>query len=152
MSVRDLTLGVVASLGLVTLGPAGGVAQGLQHFAVLSGGNEVSATGQAAAGDPDGSGAAALTIDDTGQVCVSLLVTKLDTPTAAHIHRNTAGVNGPIVVTLTAPSTGNPGNSSTCVTGLAPALVTLLRKKPNHFYINVHTIAFPDGALRGQLF
>lgn len=139
-------------IGLTATMATGASAQGLQHFAVLTGGNVVSATGKAAAGDPDGSGAAAVTIDDTGQVCVSLMVVKLDPSTTAAIRQGTAGVNGGIIIALTPPSGGNPGNSNTCTRTIAPSRLALLREKPNHFYIEIRSTAFPAGALRGQMF
>lgn len=126
-------------------------AQGIQHFAVMNGGNEVSAAGAASAGDPDGSGAASITVTGT-RVCFSLLVELIGTPTAAHIHEAEAGTNGPIVIPLLAPATGNPGTRAGCISGLGAALVTRLRNNPNLFYVNVHTGAFPAGAIRGQLF
>jgi hypothetical protein len=152
MNLSHSSLGIVAIAGLTLAGtPAS--AQGLQHFAVLSGGNEVNAAGKANAGDPNGSGAVALSLDRAGtRLCVTMVVQLLDTPTMAHIHARTAGVNGPIAVTLTPPNAGNPGSSTTCVTGLAAALTSHIREKPGDFYVNVHTTAFPAGAIRGQLF
>src|SRR6476620_3165590 len=67
------------------------------HFAVLSGGKVVSAGGDAAAGDPDGLGSASLVIDDSGRVCVDVLVSKLDTPTAAEIRMGWAGKTGAVL-------------------------------------------------------
>jgi hypothetical protein len=127
-------------------------AQGIQHFAVLKGGNEVSPGGQAAAGDLDGSGTATVISPAAGQICFSITVQRIGNPTAAHIHRAEAGQNGPIVVNLVAPSTGNPGTSSGCVSGIAAGLVTDIRNRPSQFYVNVHNAAFPLGAVRGQLF
>jgi hypothetical protein len=129
-------------------------AQGTQLFAVLLGGNEVSAGGQAAAGDLNGYGAAALIFANPGQLCYSMLVHGIDRPTAAHIHRGFAGQNGGIVVTLlppVLPSNGNPGTRAACVP-VAASLLNTIRFTPSGFYINVHTGQFPNGALRGQLF
>ena len=120
-------------------------------FAVLLGGNEVSATGEANAGDADGRGSATVLIDGT-TLCFGLVVDGIGTPTAAHIHRNVAGLNGPIVVPLTHPDTGDPGASSGCVPGLDRTLLTQIQSRPSAFYVNVHTGVFPDGAVRGQLF
>lgn len=145
---------LVAGAGIVLMmcATTDASAQGLQHFAVLTGGSVVSAAGMAAAGDPDGSGAAAVTIDDTGQVCVSLMVVKLGTSTTAAIRQGTAGVRGGIIIALTPPIGGNPGNSNTCTRTIVPSRLALLREKPNHFYIEIRTTEFPNGALRGQMF
>jgi hypothetical protein len=120
-------------------------------FAVLLGGNEVSPEGEANAGDPDGVGSATVLIDGT-TVCFGITVNNLDEPTAAHIHRGVAGVNGPIVVPFTPPAGGNPGASGDCVPEVDPEVVREIRANPGGFYVNVHTEQFPAGAVRGQLF
>ena len=120
-------------------------------FAVLLGGNEVSDAGQANVGDPDGVGSATVLVDGT-TLCFGITVTNLDAPTAAHIHQERAGVNGPIVVPLTAPTAGAPGASSGCIPDVAPDLVEEIFTHPEEFYVNVHTQTFPAGAIRGQLF
>jgi hypothetical protein len=71
---------------------------------------------------------------------------------AAHIHNAPAGRNGPIVVPLTPPAQGNPGNASGCIANLDPALLAAIEQNPAAFYVNVHTAALPEGAVRGQLF
>jgi CHRD domain len=123
-------------------------------FAVLLGGNEVSDEGDASVGDPDGRGSATVLINQgQGSLCFGITVSGLSTPPqAAHIHRAVAGVNGDIVVGLTAPTTGNPGSASGCITGVAPALLKAIKLTPSAFYVNVHTTDFPAGAVRGQLF
>ena len=123
-----------------------------QLFAILNGGNEIDpTTGVANAGDPDGSGMAAVLIRDTDPtLCYAILVTGIDTPMAAHIHEGAAGVNGPVVVPLTPPETGNPGESEECISADA-AVLTRIRQNPAGFYVNVHDAAFPNGAIRGQL-
>lgn len=126
-----------------------------QLFAILNGGNEIDpTTGVANAGDPDGSGMAAVLIRDTDPtLCYAILVTGIDTPTAAHIHEAAAGTNGDIVVDLDPPLlTGDSGQSSGCVTPADATMVDRIRKNPLGFYVNVHNDTCPTGAVRGQLF
>jgi hypothetical protein len=120
-------------------------------FAQLSGRNEISmTTGERGAGDPDGFGSASFTFDGD-QVCFGITVANLDAPVMAHIHRGTKNENGPIVVPLTPPATGgDPGASSGCV-AIAADLAAEIQANPRGFYANVHTAAFPAGAVRGQL-
>jgi CHRD domain len=147
MTLHRVPAGFAALGGLLVLGAAATAsAQDAQLFAVLSGGNEVSASGQAAAGDPDGTGSATVNVVAADQLCFAILVNNIDPPTFAHIHQGRAGVNGPIVVNL------SPPNSAGCVPGLDPALVEGIRRTPSEFYVNVHTGPFPAGAVRGQLF
>ena len=119
-------------------------------FTVLVGRNEVDDNGRRGAGDPDGRGSFTATVDGD-QLCFGITVTNLDDPVAAHIHKGRPNQNGPILVTLTAPSTGDPGASSGCTT-VDPDLSRAILKNPHKYYVNVHTAAFPNGAARGQLF
>lgn len=122
-------------------------------FAVLSGGNEVDSNGVAAAGDPDGRGSATVIVEPArGMLCFGITVSGIGTPLAAHIHRATAGKNGDVVIALTAPSGGNPGASSGCVSGVPAALLNAIAAGPAGFYVNVHTQDLQGGAIRGQLF
>lgn len=114
-------------------------------FAVLLGENEIPA------GDPDGRGAANVIIHQGEQLCFGLSVTGIGDPTAAHIHRGGKHEVGGVVVTLTPPSTGDPGASAACVP-IGADLAAEILDKPHEFYVNVHNVAFPGGALRGQLF
>ncbi len=137
----------------LAFGQTVGLPAGDPLFAVLAGGNEVSPNGQAAAGDPDGRGSATVILHPTTRtLCYATLVAGIDTPVAAHIHNAPAGRNGPIVVPLTPPAQGNPGNASGCIANLDPALLAAIEQNPGAFYVNVHTAAFPEGAVRGQLF
>jgi hypothetical protein len=122
-------------------------------FAVLLGGNEVNSDGAAGAGDTNGSGNAAILLDaNRGLLCFSINVSAIGTPVAAHIHRQVAGVNGDIVIGLTAPNAGNPGSSSGCITGVNRTVLRSIINTPSNFYVNVHTEDFQGGAVRGQLF
>jgi hypothetical protein len=155
MTIRSFVSVIVALTGILGLGQSAALAHGTvlptPLFAVLLGGNEVSDTGEANAGDQDGRGSATVIISDA-TVCFGIVVDGIDRPIAAHIHRAAAGVNGDIVVVLTPPSAGDPGASSGCVPVDDQALLTAIRRDPSAFYVNVHTGEFPAGAIRGQLF
>ena len=100
-------------------------------------------------GDADGNGTAEIRAEpNSGRVCWDLFVRQIDAATAAHIHRAAAGSAGPPVVTLTTP--GPDGHSRGC-TAVDPLLAADIAGRAHDFYVNVHTAAFPAGAIRGQL-
>ena len=100
-------------------------------------------------GDPDGRGSAKIELkQDQGMICFKITVAKIAPATAAHIHAAPAGVAGPVVVTLTPPTSGS---SRGCVSGVDPELIKAIRRNPSAYYINVHNAGFPAGAVRGQL-
>jgi hypothetical protein len=108
--------------------------------ATLAGSTEVPGPG-----DPDGTGSATVTIAAAGKICATITVKGLDTPTAAHIHTGAAGLAGPVFVPLPLPGAAEP-----CVTA-TPAQVSRILAGPAGYYVNVHTTAFPNGAIRGQM-
>jgi CHRD domain len=118
-------------------------------FAVLTGRNEVDANGRRGAGDPDGRGSFTAIVDGD-QLCFGVRVTNLDAPVAAHIHAGRRNQSNPPLVPLTEPATGDPGAASGCVT-VDPTVAQAILKNPHKYYFNVHTAAFPGGAVRGQL-
>jgi hypothetical protein len=101
-------------------------------------------------GDPDGSGQATIRLrKNQGQVCFRLSVADIALPAVgAHIHRGNANVSGDVVVPLRNPNA--QGTSSGCVTASRTIVNQILRSRGS-FYVNVHTNAFPGGAVRGQL-
>jgi hypothetical protein len=119
-------------------------------FAVLTGRKEIGTDGRRGAGDPDGHGSFTATVDGN-QLCFGITVTNIDTPNAAHIHKARPNQSGPVVVPLTAPSGGDPGASSGCVS-VESTLAGAILRNPSKYYANVHTAAYPGGAVRGQLF
>ena len=120
------------------------------HFAVLTGAKEVDADGNRGAGDANGRGSFSATLD--GQtLCYGIQVKNIGDPGAAHIHRGTRSVAGPVVQPLEHPTDGNPGASSDCVE-IESDLARGLRLNPGRYYVNVHNADFPGGAVRGQLF
>ena len=99
-----------------------------------------------AGGDPDGDGTATVTLNaTTGEACWEIAVTGMDQPAAAHIHRGTAEVVGPVVVPF-----GQTFQAQGCGTADG-ALIREIVAAPADFYVNVHNAAYPEGAVRGQL-
>ncbi|MBW3644920.1 MAG: CHRD domain-containing protein [Actinobacteria bacterium] len=126
---------------LVATSPAG--AGGRPLSADLTGAAEVPRPG-----DPDGRGTAFVTVNPgQGEICFDLNVSGIAPATAAHIHEAPAGQAGPVVVTLTAPTSGS---SSDCV-AVGRAQAKDILKNSSDYYVNVHNAEFPAGALRGQL-
>jgi hypothetical protein len=140
MTMRLPLLLVLALAGCAT---AGGIPRAMLAV-TLTGVQEVPGPG-----DPDGTGTAEIEVDPrTNQVCWNLYVRQVDAATFAHIHRGVAGAAGPPVVPMTTP--GADGHSRGCAT-VDPMLARELAGRAHEFYVNVHTQAFPAGAVRGQL-
>ena len=134
-----------------------GAALGLLAACMAQPGNQratlyVSMTGIQAApgpGDPDGNGTVEIrVIPASGQVCWNLYARAIDRATAAHIHRGAAGTAGPPVLALTTPDAN--GRSQGCA-GVDQQLARQMVLAAQDFYVNVHTEAYPQGAIRGQL-
>ena len=153
MRRRYIVLGTVAAAALV-LGVAtqvvaqGGGGGSKAFFAVMTGAKEVKA-GESA-GDSDGRGAFSATLDGR-TLCYGIQVKNIANPVAAHIHTGGATDRGAVVVPLKQPSKGDPGASAQCVR-VSRSQAASLGSSPGSFYVNVHTGALPNGAIRGQLF
>jgi hypothetical protein len=101
-------------------------------------------------GDPDGYATAQISVSDTlDQICWDVEdIRNLGPVVAAHIHHGVAGQNGPPVLKLT------PDRSTGIWRGCADAPKPLgdeLIRNPAAYYVNLHTEAYPNGAIRGQL-
>ncbi|HSK83582.1 MAG TPA: CHRD domain-containing protein [Rubrobacter sp.] len=149
-----LLLAALAALALA--GPAsaakiGGADQGGRPFSTgLTGEAEVDNAGVPNQGDLDGTGSATITVNPgQGEVCYELSVEDIMLPAiGAHVHEGVAGENGPVVVPLVPPDAN--GVSSGC-THVSRELALAIIQDPENYYVNVHNMDFPDGALRGQL-
>ena len=67
---------------------------------------------------------------------------------ATHIHKGRTGENGPVVKEL------NPGFSTESSSGTAQLPEELARElasDPSAYYLKLHSLKFPGGAIRGQL-
>jgi len=97
-------------------------------------------------GDPDGRGVVFVDIRPAvGKACADERYAGLDTPTEIHIHRGAAGDAGGVVIDLTPALSG-----TRCVSAPAEKLLKI-SNHPGRYYCNLHTVAIPRGAIRGQL-
>jgi CHRD domain len=133
------TLPVIAALvaALVLAAPAGAAVKRL----------ETNLRGSAAT-DADGSGKAKLRLNrERERVCFTITVRNIDLVVAAHIHRRS---DSSIVVDLiTASASGN--RFTGCTEDVGKGLIRRILRKPRRYYVNVHTMAFPGGAVQGTL-
>jgi hypothetical protein len=142
----------VSVCALLAVGSTGCDNENEEEFrAALSGANEVPPTGSAA------TGTATFEREDT-RVQFKVEVNNLTAVTMAHIHSGAAGTNGPIRVNLfLGPTTGAVNGTlaeasftATEVLGITyDALLAEMRA--GNAYVNVHSVAFPTGEIRGQV-
>jgi len=118
------------------------------YGALLTGAQEVPGPG-----DADGFGTATVTFNSNNSVTVSISVTGIgSTISASHIHPGAAGAAAsPIVGFTSSTTTFQNGVLNTTVPDVPVATLNSIRANPSGFYVNVHTPAFPNGAIRGQL-
>jgi CHRD domain-containing protein len=110
-----------------------------------------------AGGDADGSGLAVLTMNPgTGQVCYTITVENIGVPTepaaglgAAHIHDEATG--GIFIDLETNWTASNGGFAASGCTATDREHILAIFMDPSAYYVNIHTVDFPGGAIRGQL-
>ena len=96
-------------------------------------------------GAPAGKGTATITISGTKVCWAYTSLTGISKETASHIHKGAAGVAGPVVVPL-----GGAFKAKGCTTTTA-ALAKAIVAHPGAYYVNIHTVKYPAGAIRSQL-
>jgi hypothetical protein len=128
---------------------------------------ETGASNRRIVGDRDGSGEIYVfgidpqTSPNRTTLCYVLVVDRIQdgapgagSPFMAHIHRGSAGSNGPVVANLAFPQ---GGQSADCLDQdeagkfINGGSVEDILAHPHNYYVNVHTAEFPSGAVRGQL-
>lgn len=135
--MRHMHLIAVACL----LTPLSAYAAPVTLTATLTGANET------AGGDPKASGGFKVTMDaETNDFCYSLWSDKALKPKMAHLHSGAVGTDGPPVATLELT-----GKASDECLAIDKDKLEPIAADPAAFYVNVHTDAFPKGAMRGQL-
>jgi hypothetical protein len=102
-------------------------------------------------GDPDAVAHMVLVVSPaTNKVCFAAMWRGIDgTVVAAHIHPAPAGVAGPVAVPLFSGTFKGTDRTARCVSanGLAAAIIA----NPAAYYVNIHSMVFPTGAVRAQL-
>jgi hypothetical protein len=137
----------IAALAMPALSAAGNNTTELE--AKLKGKSEVPGPGA-----PKGKGEIHVFVKPTqGKLCFNFEVSKLDPMTAGHIHKGDTETAGPVKVTLFEDEQGLDGDGSYegCVKKIKAKLLKKIAAKPENFYANIHTLDYPDGAVRGQL-
>src|SRR6185503_15455967 len=72
--------------------------------------------------------------------------------TDAHIHNGVVGVNGPVIFPIGAAGWVETGGSIRRTVHLATDPdVTIANLLAGNLYFNIHTVANPGGAIRGQI-
>lgn len=105
----------------------------------MTGANEVPSNASTATGN------ATLTFNNTTKIFNLTVTYSGMTATAAHVHKGATGVSGGPVFPITV--TASPMYlTSTALTAEQEADL-----KANLYYVNVHSSAYPDGEIRGQL-
>ncbi|MBL9141230.1 MAG: CHRD domain-containing protein [Phycisphaerae bacterium] len=113
----------------------------------MSGSNEVPGPG-----DPDGSAVGTLTIDPgTNAISWNFNYSNLDALTGFHIHSGIAGASGGVVVNLGTATSGGAGTLIGSLPNQTNATINSLLAAPEAFYLNLHTTAYPSGAVRQQI-
>ena len=152
MKARIIIAALLAAVGLAVAIPLANGASGERSralFAYMNGKNEVDSTGKKNTGDRNSLGTFSATVT-AGKLCYGLTIRGVDTPVAAHIHRGSTKVAGPVVIPLTQPADGAAGAMGECV-DVDDKLLSELLTRPSRFYVNLHTSAFSNGSTRGQL-
>lgn len=103
-------------------------------------------------GDNDGWGFAFVSVDpESRDICYDVMVAGITLPAdAMHIHVNSVGLSGDVVVPFTTAPDAD-GKASGCVNAEVVGLADAIAFMPEGYYVNIHTTDFPDGALRAQL-
>jgi hypothetical protein len=133
IAVTSLVLVLVPAVAL-----AGTSAKSTVLKAALAGKNE------SPKGAPAGKGTATVTFNGK-KVCWKFTFSGIDKTTAAHIHKGKPGVSGPVVIPF-----GASFKSAGC-TSASASLVKAILKNPGAYYVNIHTVKYPGGAIRGNL-
>ena len=143
---------VLVVVGMVLAALVGGTSAAFAEVEVLS-------THLAPSGDPDGSGVAILRLDpDEDRVCYTIVVRDIGAPTEPAPGLGSAHVHGPlpsgaIAIDLDTEfrATGTSTYIASDCVSAAGATIDAVLADPELFYVNVHNVQFPAGAVQGSL-
>jgi hypothetical protein len=97
--------------------------------------------------DPAATGSARLELGGAS-IRFHIRTANLGKVVATHLHQGGAGVNGPMAIEL------NPGFTGDVLDGSIPVesdLSARVLANPSQYYVKLHSLKFPGGAIRGQL-
>ncbi len=98
--------------------------------------------------DPEGRGFAVLHLEKTA-IRFRIEAHGVGRVTMSHIHHGASGVNGPMLWEINPGFEGDSTEGEAA--GIPPGVLKLLAAEPSEFYVKLHTMKFPGGAIRGQL-
>ena len=138
-------LAVTAVLAVAIAVPASAATKTIH--ATMSGKQEVPKA------DPDGTGKATIKLNAAKHtVCYTITVSHIAGSAAAHIHKGAKGSNGDVVVPLFAFASPSSKHKLTgCVKHQKRSVIKAIAAHPSRYYVNVHNVKYPAGAIRGQL-
>ena len=142
--VASLAVLVLCAAGCGSSSPSssGSARQVRIYRSVLTG------TAEKPAGAPNGTGAAVIAFHGSSLVCWRFAhLHGFINATVAHIEIGAKGKSGSVVVPL---STGPRLHHQGCAP-ISPALVRTIEDKPTDYYVNIHSVQYLRGAVRGQL-
>lgn len=133
----------ITCASLLVLAACGGSfeTEASRFSANLTGDQEVPPTGSTA------TGTGVVTVNPETLLLTATVNTSGITATEAHIHEGAPGQNGPVVIPLTQTAPGS-GVWVAAQTITEEQLATL---RAGNYYFNVHSAAFPNGEIRGQI-
>lgn len=133
----------ITCASLLILAACGGSfeSEASRFSATLTGDQEVPPTGSTA------TGTGVATVNPETRLLTATVNTTGITGTDAHIHEGAPGVSGPIVIPLTQTAPG----SGVWVAAQTITAEQLAALRAGNYYFNVHSAAFPEGEIRGQI-
>jgi hypothetical protein len=152
---KPLTLAALALVALLSYASPAAAAEEVKFTTTLTPLNPLTGT---VTGDPDARGKAEFTIlPEEGLICYELEAEGITEPTepapglgSAHIHFLATGGIAVDLETDFALDAGDEFKSSGCVEVDSERIEEILAN-PEAFYVNIHTVDFPGGALSGTL-
>jgi hypothetical protein len=136
-------LAATAIMTITAATPLAAQYRGRSLSAYMTGRSEVPGPGKR-----DARGSANVTINaGQSRACYTVRYSNIPRANMAHVHRGAIGVAGPPVITL---RMAGQGRFQGCAR-ISRALARDLIRSPGRYYVNVHSVAFPSGAIRGQL-
>jgi len=116
-------------------------ASNIGFYSMLNGANATPPNGSKA------TGSATFTYNPSTHILSGSITFQGLSPTGAHIHEGAPGVGGVVIFVLASGSVTSP------ISFTSPVLDATERASllANQYYINLHSTAYPDGEIRGQL-